>query len=340
MSFSTKLQKNQKFRQELFNTWSLLEVLDCSKFKIFDSATVMNSIFTFKKDNSCSTIVGYKPTDSSNSFLELIAQPMSNITKENLLSMNQNWGLAFRLSQDKLRLVQKLASQDKTLDCFFDCSQGYIPYRLSDLVKKYGKTEGTRIKKERLWHSEEKSEEFWIQELYGRDITKYSYCPTGNYVKYGKHVATYVDMKFFNLKRVVVREITNPGIVATIVDETFVNDPQLLPLIANENNPLMSYESLWALLNSRLATFFHFNHSPKATKGAFPKILIQDLNNFPVPNGSTDLWGLLNKKACTCLALGKNKADTSALEAEIDQLVYQLYGLTDDEISIIENSTK
>lgn len=33
-------------------------------------------------------------------------------------------------------------------------------------------------------------------------------------------------------------------------------------------------------------------------------------------------------------------ADTSALEAEIDHLVYQLYGLTDEEIAIIENSTK
>lgn len=33
-------------------------------------------------------------------------------------------------------------------------------------------------------------------------------------------------------------------------------------------------------------------------------------------------------------------ADTSALEAEIDQLIYQLYGLTDEEIAIIENSTK
>lgn len=29
-------------------------------------------------------------------------------------------------------------------------------------------------------------------------------------------------------------------------------------------------------------------------------------------------------------------ADTSALESEIDRLVYQLYGLTDEEIAIIE----
>jgi adenine-specific DNA-methyltransferase len=33
-------------------------------------------------------------------------------------------------------------------------------------------------------------------------------------------------------------------------------------------------------------------------------------------------------------------ADTSALEAEIDQMVYQLYGLTEEEIGIIENGVK
>ena len=34
------------------------------------------------------------------------------------------------------------------------------------------------------------------------------------------------------------------------------------------------------------------------------------------------------------------QADTSALEAEIDQLVYVLYGLTEEEIAIVEESVK
>jgi len=33
-------------------------------------------------------------------------------------------------------------------------------------------------------------------------------------------------------------------------------------------------------------------------------------------------------------------ADTTSLEREIDQLVYQLYGLTPEEIAIVEESTK
>jgi adenine-specific DNA-methyltransferase len=34
----------------------------------------------------------------------------------------------------------------------------------------------------------------------------------------------------------------------------------------------------------------------------------------------------------------KPQADTSALEKQIDQLVYQLYGLTNEEIAIIEQA--
>ncbi len=34
------------------------------------------------------------------------------------------------------------------------------------------------------------------------------------------------------------------------------------------------------------------------------------------------------------------QADTTALEAKIDQLVYALYGLTDEEIQIVEESVK
>lgn len=35
-----------------------------------------------------------------------------------------------------------------------------------------------------------------------------------------------------------------------------------------------------------------------------------------------------------------SEADTSSLEREIDQRVYQLYGLTDDEIAIVEGKNE
>ena len=35
---------------------------------------------------------------------------------------------------------------------------------------------------------------------------------------------------------------------------------------------------------------------------------------------------------------GKIQADTTIIESEIDQMVYELYGLTDEEIQIVEES--
>lgn len=86
-----------------------------------------------------------------------------------------------------------------------------------------------------------KTSEYFIQEIYGRDITKYTYNATGDYVKYGKHVACYVDLDFFTRPRLLVREITNPTIIACYVDTPFINDPQLLPIIPKEGNNIFRF---------------------------------------------------------------------------------------------------
>lgn len=185
------------------------------------------------------------------------------MSASDLQEMNQNWGLAFMLEPIVIRIVNKIAGQSESVINLYDVSQGYIPYRKSDLVKSYGKTEGEKIVKQRLWHSANKESEEYIQELYGRDISKYSYKSTGKYVKYGRHLACYVDIRFFNQDRIVVREITNPTIIACRLKEIYVHDPQLIAVIPKDDSSL---NILWAVLNSKLATFYHFNHSPKATK--------------------------------------------------------------------------
>lgn len=243
--------------------------------------------------------------------------------------MNQNWGLAFFLEENVKAIVNKMSNSIAHIYDLFDCSQGYIPYRLSDLMKNYGSEEGKRIKEERLWHSKEKTSEYFIQEIYGQDISKYGYRATGDYIKYGKHVACYVDLKFFTQPRLLVREITNPTIIACLVDKPYLNDPQLLPIISRENGNF-SLTLLWGILNSKLATFFHFNHSPKATKGAFPKILVQDLKEFPLP--------IINeidrlKIESIIVMLMKDKSEDMSL---LDKMVYQLYNLTYDEVLIVD----
>ena len=318
-----------KYRRNLFTYWMLIEVLDCTKFPIFESATVLNSIILWQKNDVQTNSVGYRNTRFAKSFNELINTSKLILSKDDLLDMNQNWGLAFFLEENVKAIVNKMSNSIAHIYDLFDCSQGYIPYRLSDLMKNYGSEEGKRIKEERLWHSKEKTSEYFIQEIYGQDISKYGYRATGDYIKYGKHVACYVDLKFFTQPRLLVREITNPTIIACLVDKPYLNDPQLLPIISRENGNF-SLTLLWGILNSKLATFFHFNHSPKATKGAFPKILVQDLKEFPLP--------IINeidrlKIESIIVMLMKDKSEDMSL---LDKMVYQLYNLTYDEVLIVD----
>ena len=324
------------YRMQILENWNLIEVLDCTKFPIFESATVRNTIVTWTK--SLNTDIGYRRTSDALSFDSLVSTPRIKMKKEELLKMNQNWGLAFFLQSNVVSIINKLSEFTNVLNDFYDCSQGYIPYRLSDLINVYGKENGTKIKDERLWHSTVKSDEYNIQEIYGRDITKYNYKATGEYIKYGKHVACYVDLKFFNQPRLLVREITNPTIIACYVEEQYINDPQLLPIIPKCDNDFFTIYALWAILNSKLATFYHFNHSPKATKGAFPKILVKDLKEFPLPLYDKDIFEKLENCVNTIHESKKENpmGDTSELENQIDLIIYRLYNLTYDEVLIVD----
>lgn len=139
-----------------------------------------------------------------------------------------------------------------------------------------------------------------------------------------------MNLDFFTRPRLLVREITNPTIIACYVDAPFINDPQLLPIITKENNNIFTLNLLWGILNSKLATFFHFNHSPKATKGAFPKILVQDIKDFPLP-----VIGVGDKVKIESIVqqLMRDKDENMSM---LDLYIYQLYGLTYDDVLIID----
>lgn len=330
----------QKYRIGLFNSWKLEEVLDCTEFEIFSDATVRNIIIKFIKTDSSNGFLGYRKTKDVHNFEELISNKRHKISKINVEANNQNWGLIFKLEKPIVEVVSKIKTTN-LLGNEYDATQGYIPYRKSDLIKLYGDKKAKSIVENREWHSNTKINEEYKEEIWGESISKYGYQGTGSFVWYGKHLATYVDPKYFNQKRLLIREITNPGIIASLVEKEYVNDPQIISVI--QKNEFYTLEFLWAILNSKLATFYHFNSSPKATKGAFPKILVYDVNNFPLnENLKVEVKKRIEDLAMKILLNKKeNRAtDTSFLEKEIDRLVYELYGLTEEDIEIVEEAVK
>ena len=320
----------QDYRANLFNNWSINEILDCTDIDIFDEATVRTIIFQFQKEGEHNTLF-YRRTNELESFEQLKNRAVENIDKETVLANNQNWSLIFKLDKSILKLNSKIKNTSVSLNSVFpEISQGLIAY------DKY-KGQSEEIIKNRAYHTLEKTKETHKKWLYGGDVKRYSLKWNGEeYIEYDTGIANPRDPKYFIGKRILIREITNPRIFASLTEEELYNDPSIL--IIKDNDDSFDIEILLAILNSKLSTFFHFKSSPKASKGAFPKILVYDIKNFPLPKSIDNerLLSLVNE----VIQLKKinPEADIRALDDEIDQMVYKLYDLTEEEIQIVENS--
>lgn len=91
------------------------------------------------------------------------------------------------------------------------------------------------------------------------------------------------------------------------------------------------------LLNSKLMVFFYQEVSQEKGR-VLAQVKPQRIRSLPIAKATTRqqlaMENLVNQ---VCVLKGANpKADTSGLEREIDQLVYQLYELTEDEKKIVE----
>jgi hypothetical protein len=101
---------------------------------------------------------------------------------------------------------------------------------------------------------------------------------------------------------------------------------------------------LVGVLNSKIGWFLADQYADKLDVGGYmmQKAFVE---KFPVPlptEKNKELVQKIENSAQMIFAAKKNnpKADTKALEAEIDKIVFDLYGLTEEEIKVVESGTK
>jgi restriction endonuclease S subunit len=96
-----------------------------------------------------------------------------------------------------------------------------------------------------------------------------------------------------------------------------------------------SLKYILAVLNSSYAMAFLNNYRRHRLENYFYP---DDFRKFPIPQISLERQQSIAAIADTILAAkaAASKADTTALERQIDNLVYHLYNLTYDEVKVIE----
>lgn len=101
---------------------------------------------------------------------------------------------------------------------------------------------------------------------------------------------------------------------------------------------MINQDRFWALLaifNSKLASFIIDLQGRKSKRKLFPKIVNDDLKNFPVTNNFNSYIVQLAELAKQ-LSTPTQNSSLNQLRSQVDQLVYRAYGLNHQEIAIIE----
>lgn len=146
---------------------------------------------------------------------------------------------------------------------------------------------------------------------------------------------------FKNTPKIIVRGVSRK--LAAILD---INGAGLLVAVHSVIPTKISWQYVLGLLNSALLNWYHLNtqYSVRIPQGSL-KYPVSFYKRIPIPapdTGNSKIINQVEKLAERILAVKSvnPQADIGKLESEIDQLVYQLYELTEDEIKIVENKTE
>ncbi len=195
----------------------------------------------------------------------------------------------------------------------------------------------------------------WRHAVGGKDVGRYEPLRNGTYVYYNPDVldAPRDPAIFESREKIVVQEIRNITLARRIV-ATYDNRRFYCLQSTNVINLRTTALDRWPLLyvlgilNSALVNFF-FRQSFPGNNHIASNQLAQIPIAAPAPMSSkqlvalvTSILGTHRKLAAARLATDKDrlKREIAATDQQIDRLVYDLYGLTEDEIKVIDDATQ
>ena len=145
---------------------------------------------------------------------------------------------------------------------------------------------------------------------------------------------TKLKVKYEVFPRILIRR-TGDYLCCAYLEEPALTESTIYSCWSNSSEFDNKY--ILALLHSKLFDYF-IKKLMITNKQAFPQILMADIEELPVMRINQTDQKVFVAKTTEIITLKKSNplADITFLEEEIDRLVYELYGLTEEEIKIVE----
>jgi adenine-specific DNA-methyltransferase len=313
-----------KLRAYILDNTRVVSILDCSKDNIFQSAVVLPIITLVRKTPKPGNLVKiFQPEGEAFEFVNEVPQDI--------------WG------EDALKIFNiSIRSEDVSVRRHIE--SGAIP--LEELatvkfgVKLYETGKGRPPQRpsaasNHIFEADSKQGPAYRRYLEGKDIQRFQVNWQQRWLKYGPNLAAPRDPELFQGKRLLFRRIVGERLIGAYCGSDYVTS-QLLQIV----KPFESShaKALLGILNSSLMAYY-FRKKYNRQDKTFPEIRIYELASLPIPRNipaksSKRIEGIVDKLTDENSAAAQVK--TVHLEQTLDEIVYDLYSLSREQINIIK----
>lgn len=312
------------FRKDSMSKFGLYKI-DTYLNPVFDEAVVDCDIVFYDKKNNKKITLNINDADK---------QLKSNqISVATLLSQNI---INSHLTENHYNLVQKLQKETKQLKNIMSIKNGVKPYEVGK-----GNPKQTKVTlSEKPFTKSIKVDDTFVPLIGGSFFHRYTLKWNEDYyISYGPWLAAPRDAEIFERDEKIIVRQTSDRLIATIIQKGFIMRDNTHILLSE--NPNYKLKFILALLNSKLLDFFYWTINPEKGE-ALAQVKAMHLDQLPIKMADSKTQEIIENMVDQILTMKSqdNSADTIALESQIDHLIYQLYELTEEEIAIIEHSTK
>ncbi len=250
--------------------------------------------------------------------------------------------LSVLLAARSAPIMTKLGRGPLTFGLCFDIQRGVQPYSR----KKHTEDQISR----RFLHATFQKGSDYLPELQGSELSRYWVQPQRvSYLRYCEEIASIRAPRMFEGERIVLRRLLTRKfrLQASIATERMITTDNVLNMVPKSGD--VSVPFAVGILNSRLISWVYVNTSMVAQKDDFPQVHLSALAALPLPSADVTRHDHMVALVECMLELHQRQAaaqtpadrelyarQIAATDREIDALVYELYGLTEEEIAVVE----
>lgn len=275
-----------KLREYILGNLYLENVLSLSG-EAFKDVAVEASIFVVKKGvNEGATKYAYLKSDFATFEQNEINQDEWFNNRNHIIDL-------MSAGEDDQAILKKLVSRSRPLGELYDVRVGLQAYE-----KGKGKPPQTAEDvKNHVFDYDHKYDNNTYKYLQGGDVVRYFYSWSGMWLRWGEWLSQPKSLEQFSRPRVLIREITSPYpkvLNAVYLDTLFLNNKSIINVLEKTSDFKLRY--LLAVLNSPVISFWHVRRAVKGARTLFPKVVVADVNAYPIPEVNESVQAVIEEK--------------------------------------------